>query len=151
MVARWSSPRPHYVADLKTTFIAALRTIPIFGRIDATTGRWLSSHYLYYKVVSGVPYACWGAIRQTRHPIGSVRHDALSVLQQIVSDCRCIRNDAFVLRGSSITCHKETQGSVPFRWGRLMPDTCPDALDVMEINRYCCSFCISFGTSLLQR
>jgi hypothetical protein len=33
--ARWSSPRPQYVANLKMTFIAVLKTILIFGRIEA--------------------------------------------------------------------------------------------------------------------
>jgi hypothetical protein len=37
IVARWSSPRLPYSAVPNTTFRAALRTIPIFGRIAAIT------------------------------------------------------------------------------------------------------------------
>jgi hypothetical protein len=48
------------VSDPKTNFLAVLPTMPIFGRIEATTGRWISAHYLYDKVVAGVPYAKLG-------------------------------------------------------------------------------------------
>jgi hypothetical protein len=59
-VARCSIPRPKYLSNLKITVLAALRTVPVFGRILATTGCWNSSHYLHDKVVDGVSCAKLG-------------------------------------------------------------------------------------------
>jgi hypothetical protein len=56
-VAKWCNPRPQYVADPKTNALAALWTMPIFGRIAETTGRWMSSHYVYDRVVDVVSNA----------------------------------------------------------------------------------------------
>jgi hypothetical protein len=100
---KWSNPRPQYCADLKTTFLAALRTMPILGGYRKP----LEAGCLHILCMIG-----WspGATRQALHILCAVSHATLSTMNSAVSDCASIvvafiNHDSFMLSGGTVTCH----------------------------------------------